>query len=142
MSSKAVRTAVETYLRANWLTTSILGEENTIESPPSNLDPWVSFGFQGFDELEIGIGDPGNNCHRENGLVYVNVWVASGRGPDTAMTYAESIRALLRHKNLGGGIRLRTASPPNSGIPSQTNSSTGNWYAFQVDVFYEYDYST
>lgn len=140
MSSKTVRTKVESYLQANWVDTVIAGEENDISSPPANLDPWLSYGFKPFGEEVKSIGSPGAMCYEERGLIYFNVWVASGRSTATALTHAESIRNLMRYQDLGNGVRLLVAAPPDVGIPSQTNSSAGNWFAYQVVVDYRYNY--
>lgn len=142
MSSKVVRDAVEAHIRTNWLASdaAIAGEINSIDEPPANLDPWLSFDFDAYAETEMSLGDPGNNCHREEGICSINVWIASGSGPDVALTLAEKARVMMRHKSLGNGVRTTTASPPETGIPSQTNSSRGNFFAFQTSVNYIYDY--
>lgn len=140
MSSQTVRSKVESYLQANWVDTIFAGAENEIDEPPANLDPWLSVGYKSFGEEMKSIGNPGSMCHQERGLVYFNVWVASGRSTATALTLAESIRNLMRHQDLGDGVRLLTAAPPDTGIPSQTNSSSGNWFAYQISVDYRYDY--
>ena len=140
MSSKVFRDAVDTFLTDNWVATEILGLENDITELPNTLDPWLSYGFRPFQEAIRAIGSPSNQCFRETGLLSLNTWVASGTGSDVALGYAEDLRTLFRRASLGEGIRILTVAPPEVGIPSQSQSSAGNWFAYQVDAEYTYDY--
>lgn len=142
MSSKIVRDKVVAYLKANWTLTVMAGAENEIDNPPANLDPWLSVGFQGFDERVASIGSPLKQCLREEGMVYINVWVASGRGHDSALTFAEAARTMFRRLDLGDGLRFTTVDPPSTAIPSQAQSSSGNAFAYQVNASYIYDHQT
>lgn len=142
MSSKVVREKICAYLGSNWIATPILGDENEVDAPPEDLDPWLSYGFQGFNEVVTAVGSPVKQCLRESGMINFNVWVPSGRGIDTALSHAETLRGMFRNLNLGDGVRTTVAYPPEVGIPSQIEASTGNWFAFQVSVEYVYDYQS
>ena len=140
MSSVTLRDKVAAYLAANWTETVIAGLENEIDSPPDDLAPWLSYSFHSFGETPTSIGSVPQQCLRDTGFVYFNVWVASGRGGDAALDYAEAVRSMFRHLNLGDGVRFTTVSPPEVGIPSQAQASSGNYYSYQVNASYIYDY--
>lgn len=131
--SKAVRDKVKAYLTANWSATVVAGAENAVDNPPTNLDPWLSYGFNTFGEVAQSVGA---GCFRDEGIIEFYVYVPSGRSIDTGLTHAEAVRTMFRNLDLGDGVRCTTASPPES----QVATSDGNWFMFQVDVDYSYDY--
>ena len=140
MSSLVVRQKIAAYLTANWVLSPVAGEENEINDPPNTLEPWLSYGFAGNKEELISIGSAPTRCYRESGTIYFNAWVASGTGGNIALTHAEAIRDMMRHLDLGDGVRLGVARSPSTAIPSQTDSSKGNYFAYAVLVEYDYDY--
>ena len=140
MSSKVVRDAFETYINNNWVATVIVGEENEFESPPDNLDPWLTFGFLSGPEDKRSIGGD-DSCYQETGQVIITVFVASGTGTQDALTYAESVRTMMRAYPRSAGIRVITVDPPETSFPSRVNASSGNFFGYQVVANYTYDYT-
>ena len=141
MSSKFVRDEIKAFLDANWVDTPIVGEENEFDSPPDNLDPWLTYGFLAEPENQQSIGAPGNNCREEYGMTNITVFVASGSGSETALTYAESVRDLMRTAALGSGLRITTVDAPETAFPSRVDASQGNFFGYQVAAHYHYQYS-
>jgi hypothetical protein len=141
MSSKFVRDEIKAFLDANWTDTPIVGEENEFDSPPDNLDPWLTYGFLAEPENPVSIGAPSSNCKEEYGQIHITVFVASGSGSDAALTYAESVRTMMRTANLGSGLRVVAVDAPETAFPSRVDASQGNFFGYQVVVNYHYQYS-
>ena len=141
MSSKYVRDQAEAFIKANWTDTVIVGDENEFDSPPDNLDPWLIYGFDSMPETVSSIGAPGNNCREEIGSITLTVFVASGKGSEQALTYAESARTMMRTADLGSGLRIDTVDAPETSFPSRVDASQGNFFGYQVVVHYFYNYS-
>ena len=140
MSSKYVRDEVRGFIESQWTATAIVEAENVFDQqPPPNLQPWLTMLFSGGIEEHPCLGDITVTRKRELGTIQFIVFVASGTGTDTALTYAETIRTLIRGQNLNG-VRLRNADPPDTAIPSQVQSSAGNYYGYSVSCDYEYDF--
>lgn len=134
MSSKVVRDKVIAYLDANWVDTIIAGEENVVDSPPDNLDPWLTYDFESFDEIHLNY----THCnYTEVGTIVFTVWVSSGSGTESGVEFAESVRTMFRGLDLLDGVRCRNANSPETyGL-----SSDGNYFGVEVDVNYEYFYT-
>ena len=141
MSSKHVRDQFAAFINGNWTDTVIVGEENEFDSPPDNLDPWLTYGFLAEPENLRSIGAPGNNCRDEYGQTMVTVFVASGSSSAQALTYAESVRTMMRTADLGSGLRVVTVDAPETSFPSRVDASMGNFFGYQVAVHYHYQYS-
>ena len=141
MSSKIIRDRVTAYLNANWADTSIHGEDNVIDDPPANLDPWLSYSFFATPEERKSIGIPGGNCTEERGEVLITVYVPSGTGHTQALTYAEKVRTLMRGLQLGD-LRFTTVDAPDTTFPSRVQASHGNWFGYQVVAYYVYNYTS
>lgn len=141
MSSKHVRDEFEAFINSNWVDTVIVGEENEFDSPPGNLNPWLTYGFLAEPENLQSIGAPGNNCREEYGEARVTVFVASGTGSAQALTYAESVRTMMRTADLGSGLRVVTVDAPETSFPSRVDASQGNFFGYSVAVRYHYQYS-
>lgn len=139
MSSKYVRDVIKDYLESNWTDTVIIDTENIFSSPPPGLDPWMGLMFAGGVETRPCLGALDVTRKRELGTIQFIVFVASGTGTDVALTYAERIRDLIRGKNLSG-VEMQTVDPPDTAIPAQAQSSSGNFYGYSVSCDYEYDY--
>lgn len=140
MSSKVVRDAAESYIKANWATTAITAEENLFDDPPANLDPWLTYTFNSIGERRISIGS-GKSCYEEEGEIVVTVFVASGKGTSDALTYAESARTMMRGFSPVAGLRVTEVDPPETAFPSMVQSSEGNFFGYQVVARYTYNYS-
>ena len=141
MSSKHVRDGMKSFIEANWATTAIVGDENEFDSPPDDLQPWLTYGFDAQPEQVHSIGQPGNNCRSEDGDIRVTVFVASGTGSDVALGYAEQVRTLMRTADLGSGIRVESVDAPETTFPSRVAASSGNYFGYSVVANYVYNYS-
>lgn len=144
MSSLAVRTAIDNYLAANWTATPIVDAENQFSEPPQDLSPWLTIMYLSAIEQQPCLGPLDSNTvrKREIGNFNVIVFVASGTGTDVALQYAEDVRNLLRGQRGAdlNGVKLGTVDPPDTAIPSQAQSSQGNFFGYAVSCEYEYDY--
>lgn len=140
MSSKYVRDQMDAYLAANWSATVIVDAENEFSDPPANLDPWLTVMYLGGSEQQPCLGPLATVRKREVGSINLIVFVASGTGTDVALDYAEQVRVLVRGVDING-VRMLTVDPPDTAIPSQAQSSQGNFFGYAVSAQYEYDYT-
>ena len=139
MSGLKVRTEVNDYLTANWTDTVIVDAENQFSTPPPDLAPWLTVMYLGATEQQPCLGPLDTVRKREIGSFNAIVFVASGTGWDVALQYAEDLRTLLRGQYLNR-VMLQTVDPPDTAIPSQAQSSQGNFFGYAVSCQYEYDY--
>ena len=139
MSSKYVRDQVKAYVEANWTDTVIIDAENIFTDPPKNLDPWLTMRFDSLPEEAPCLGPRPLVRKREIGSVTLVVMVQSGTGSDVALQYAEDVRDMIRGQDING-VYLKGADAPNTSIPSQAQSSLGNFFGYEVVCDYEYDH--
>lgn len=139
MSSKYVRDQVKAYVAANWTDTVIIDSENIFEDPPKTLDPWLTMRFDSLPEVAPCLGPRELVRKREDGSISLVVYVEVGTGTDAALQYAEDVRDLMRGANINGVI-IWGADPPDTAIPSQAQSSVGNYYGYSVTCDYQYDH--
>lgn len=131
-----LRDKVFPWLYRHWLETPVIAEENEITEAPKDLSNWVSVSFETFGEQVKSIGNPGKNCHRDEGIMFVTLWFASGTSNEGPLCQIEKLRKILRNKNLGDGVIFTTASPAE--VASE--SSDGNWFGYTIEVAYIHDY--
>lgn len=140
MSSLFVRQQVDAYLEANWTATAIVDAENEHADLPVNLAPWLTVLYQAGVERAPCLGNLAAVRKREVGTIQFIVYVGSGTGSDVALQYAEDVRNLIRGQNMNG-VRFTTVDPPETAIPSQAQSSQGNYFGYAVAAQYEYDFT-
>lgn len=140
MSSKYVRDAVTAYLAANWTETEIVDSENQYAELPQNLAPWLTVFYQQGSEETPCLGDRKIVRKREVGLIQIIVYVSSGVGTEVALQYAEDARTMMRGLDITG-VRFQGIDPPEAAIPSQAQSSEGNYFGFAVACPYYYDFT-
>jgi hypothetical protein len=135
MSTDVVYSAIRGYLDANWQTCP-LRYENEPFVPPLNGDnvpqPWVAVEIAGnsFDQVSIGTGVPSNDRWREEGMLWMHVFVLVNTGSLLARQYASTLIDLFRGTQLDPLIEFRDMSV-GLGAPG---SDDGNWWCVSAAV--------
>lgn len=141
MSSDTVYTAVHDFLVANWTTTPLVFEnENAVPQTDSNGAPvpyvFVEMSGNFYEAASIGTGSDVTNLFREEGLVFIHVFVPSGAGSTLARTYAKTLVDLFRGLELSNGSLRFLQSSIGRGTPGDEN---GNWWRLGSSVTYQAD---
>jgi hypothetical protein len=131
MSLATARRDIEKRLADNWGTTPI-AYDNVQFSPPATS--WIRLSILDGDAIRKNVGNPG--CHRQTGVIMIQIFVTENEGTNVARQYADTLSALYRDVTFNG-ITCREASPMNIGLVQ-------GWYQFNVSIPYYYDayYST
>lgn len=133
MSTRSVRSALRSFLQANWTATPLVFPNQML---PDNAEgqPWVMVRHRGrqYDQASIGAGSRASNLWEEDGTVYLHVFVPSGTGDDAASQYAEDLALLFRTQGElpAAGIRFCTMSIGDGEIEEED----GRWWATTVTV--------
>lgn len=134
MARKAVMDAVNAYLAANW--TGAIQDVNKSGETPADGSTFLVVQYLGTLTQQITIGDPGNNIHRESGVIRLVLNVRRGGGlADIAK--ADSLSDLFLHKTLVSGA-MRTWVPSSPNLADQNEE--GKFYQMTVSVPYQYDF--
>lgn len=75
MSYASVQTALETYFKANWSSTQVEYENDSLDT--DSLDEWVRFSIQFGDGIPMELG---NKAFRYFGVVFVQIFNRPGVG--------------------------------------------------------------
>lgn len=115
MSTDIAYQAICGFLVANWTATP-LEFENINFVPPVDADgvmtPWVSVEIAGnsYAQASIGAEIPSDNLWREEGQLWLHVFVPAGTGSLLARQYARQLVDLFKGLDLDPDIEFRDAS--------------------------------
>lgn len=98
MGHAALRGAVESYLTAAWSATPIAYENVAFTPPPDGR--YLRIALRPRATEVIGMGQPPR--HRTSGEILVRCVVPKGVGSAEALSMADEIAALFRHRVIGG----------------------------------------
>ena len=135
MSSKAVKTAINDYLAANWTDTVILDVENVHVQQPADA-AWVGLQWPGSVEYAAAIG---GTCYREEGTFIINLVGVSGQGTDELDTFGETMMGLFRGQNIDGVVIDMVTTPSYREDEDRQENESGNAYVYLISVDYHYD---
>ncbi len=116
MSTDIVYDAVEAFLVANWTTTPLVFENPQNPYPQPGPDgvpiPWVKVEIAGnvYDQVSIGAGSPADDSWREEGQLWLHVFVPAGSGSRKARQIATALTWLFRGAQLDPDIEFRDMS--------------------------------
>lgn len=134
MPAPDVVTAVKARVAANWTHAPVF-DLNEEEEAPGDGSAYLLILYPISDSEQMSIGDPGNNLHRESGVIRFLLYYGRGQGIETAMQWAWDLASLFRQKIFDG---VRTLSPASPTIDDRND--VGNYYVFPVTVPYQYDF--
>lgn len=135
MSTDVVYTAVRTFLEAQWTQTG-LAWENEAFTPQTDANgnplPYVSVEIAGniYHQMSIGTGAPSNDLWREEGHVWLHVFVPTGSGSLTGRQLATALVDLFRGTTLDPAIEFRDISV---GL-GQPSSEDGAWWELSCSI--------
>lgn len=132
MASKAVVDAVKAMLAS--FTTVPLIDPNTGSETPADGGAFMTLQFPISGEDHIGMADVGNRTFRESGAIRLVLSVPRGQGIDQAGEWCETLRDLLRAKQVGH-LRTRSPSPANQ----NDDNDQGQYYVLSIVCEYDYD---
>ncbi len=132
MSSKYVRDA----FRAAWATkvpgVTLVDVHN--REPKGMAAPWAAIEFSSFSNEPESLGE--NPCYLEEGEIFVNVLVDSGKGVADLETHSQAVQdAWTKWNDPGGKVKIVSVSPMD-----EAPASVGMWYTAIVGLRYEYRY--
>lgn len=141
MSSDTVYTAVHDHLVANWTTTPILFENENAEPQTDSggvPEAYVMVEMTGslYEAASIGAGSDTDNLYREEGSVFLHVFVPSGLGSTTARAHAKALVNLFRGLDLANGTVRFLGGSIGRGAPG---TEDGNWWRLGASVDYQAD---
>jgi len=137
MSSVNVRTLVNDFLTANWITTPFfdLSDFTTNSDLPINTtDSWL--GIQYFGGVEDIQSIPAK-CYRETGAISFHIVSPSGFTSTAALTLCEQLRDLLRDRRLGSLYFMEVRPPTDQS--GKAIKFDGAWNGFVIETVYWYD---
>lgn len=132
MASKAVSDAVKALIVAGFTDAPII-DPNTGSDTPADGSVFLTIQYPISNEEHIGMADVGNRTFRESGAIRLVLSVPRGTGLDQALTWCETLRDLIRAKQVG---QLRTGSPS----PPFNNDDNDQGQYFVLSIVCEYDY--
>ena len=111
MATDTSFTPVETFLRANWLTTPLVFENERFP-PPASKTPFVhvEMACNLWDQKTIGSGDPAKERWDEEGTIWLHVMVPTGSGSTQARQWARQLLTLFKGRTLATNLTFRRAS--------------------------------
>lgn len=133
MASLAVRSAVESRIRDNFVRCPLHAPNSVLELP-SDGSPILELQFPLSNEDILSIGDPLNRLYREEGAIRLVLCAKVGTGSDEALAWIDELRDLFRGQEFGGVVTL-APSPP---VEANDNES-GNYYRLSVAIPYYFD---
>ena len=134
MPAPTVLTAVKARVAANWTHAPVF-DLNDEEEAPADGSPYLVILYPVSDSEQMSIGSPGNNLHRESGVIRFLLYSGRGEGIDTAVQWAWELANLFRQQVFSG---VRTLSPASPTIDDRND--VGNYYVFPVTVPYQFDF--
>jgi hypothetical protein len=129
---EAVAVSIETQLRANWGTTALVPQNTAYKPVPGT--PFVYFETLSGRAFFASIGSPGNNWHRNVGILQMHVFVPKNTGDGTALTYARQLGTVFKGKNIDN-IHFGAASIG----AGETADDKGNFWRRTVSVDFSFD---
>lgn len=140
MSSAEVYGAVKDYLTAQWTTTPISFENEPFTPPVASgaAGAWVAVEVSGtfYDQASIGAETAAANLWREEGQVWLHVFVRTGSGSLVVRQYAKQLVDLFRGLTLlAGTLRFRDASIGRG----QPGDEDGNYWVLSCTVDWQHD---
>jgi hypothetical protein len=141
MSSDAVYSAIRAYLEPAWTATPLAWENENFEMPVDGVGnrlPWVAVEITGnlYSQASIGAGSASANLWREEGLLWLHVFVPSGSGSLVARQYARQLADLFRGLSLSAGtLRFRDASIGRG----QPGNEDGTVWGLSVSIDWQHD---
>ncbi len=135
MSTDAVYSAVQAFLTDNWTTTPLVFENASGEpptAPDGSLIPWVEGEVAGnaYCQVSIGAGSPADDRWREEGQLWLHVFVKTGTGSLLARQLATALTLLFRGAQLDPDIEFRDMSV-GLGEPGDED---GNFWRLSVSI--------
>lgn len=136
MSSPNAFTDIETRLKAAWLTTDLVFE-NEDYSLPATPAAFVYVEVFGDDYQQASVGEKQKNMFEEQGMTYLHVMVPNGTGTGLARDYANRLLNLFREQQVGSVITDRASI--GSGNPGRPFA---NYWAMTVTLWWHrYDFT-
>lgn len=105
MASYTARNVIKQYLDAQWTTTPIV-YQNERKNLPATPSAFLFVQVRGIfeDQASIGAETRLANLWREEGELYLNVYVPNNTGADTAAQHCETLLGLFKGQEIGGII--------------------------------------
>jgi hypothetical protein len=134
MSSPDAFQGIETYLRTNWTTTSLVFENEPDPDPLPDYFVFVEIEGTFYTQASIGADPVPDNLWREGGVLFLHVMTRNNIGSLKARTYAKQLADLFRG-NEDAGVRPRDmaigAGEPGRHFP--------NYFAMTATIDWERD---
>jgi hypothetical protein len=137
MSSDTVYSAIQAYLTANWAATPLVFE-NDLYLLPDTPVPYVVVEISGqvYGQCSVGAESQTGNLWREDGLLWLHVFVPTGTGSLLARQYTKQLVDLFRGLDLiAGALRFRDAS---IGL-GEAGAEDGNYWRLSASVEWRFD---
>ena len=137
MASDSVYSAIRTHLETAWTATPLVFEN---EGDAPDFTPWVYVEAAGgfYDAASIGAGTPQDNLYREEGVVFLWIFVPGGTGTTLARQYAKQMADVFRGLELSAGtLRFESMSI----VLGESTERDGPWWRIGVTVDYQKDHT-
>jgi hypothetical protein len=137
MSSDVVYSAIKNFLTAIWTAVPLVFENENYDLP-DDPSPYVYVEISGnlYAQQSIGATSSVSNLWREQGLLWIHVFVPSGTGSLLARQYAKQIADLFRGKELLSGKLIFRDISIGMG---QTADEDGNYWRLSVSIEWQND---
>lgn len=138
MTDITAENAIEDRLRAFWTATPI-AVQNEGFTPPVDVNgdalPFIEIEFPGAVGTLWGIGDPGNNSWRDDGVFQILICVPTGWGARLARQYAKDIAAIYRGQSFAESVVCFAPFPPRAG-----RTEDGTYYVMTLPIPYAFQF--
>lgn len=141
MSSPEVRSAFLDRLKNSWEKAAdydVVDITNIHIDRGEDSSSWVAVEFPGGQEDQVSVGSPGDNLHRESGIVNIYILIESGQGANAELPALESIRNLFRAQRFAD-VECFAADPPSTTDKISPATIQGNWYILGTTIDYSFD---
>jgi hypothetical protein len=140
MASYTARNVIKQYLNAEWTTTPIVYQNPRHNIPSGDPAAFLVVQVRGIfeDQASIGAETRLANLWREEGELYLNVYVPSGSGDDTAAQHCETLMGLFKGQEIGGIIFRGGTIGEDEDAPD----IEGNYYSMTATIFWYRDHNS
>jgi hypothetical protein len=136
VSNPTTAAAIRSRFNTQWAGATTIAWDNVAFTPPTGT-PWVRVSIRPSDAYQASIGTTGARTFRDEGLIFIGVFVPENEGEGEAWTLAESAADIFRGVTAAGVVysgpagdapRVEVLGPDGSG-----------WFQVQVRVYYRAD---
>lgn len=130
MNFKQAEAAIRDYFNTGWNDLTPIAWPDLPFNQPSTI--WVRFTMKNNIGEQVSIGDVGNNYHRRQGIVTIQIFQPQGQGTTDARTKAD-VAADIFIENALSGMIFKKVNARDIGADGQ------GWYQYNVTAEYQYD---